>query len=273
MDRWAEKYLEFLRIEKLEPSYKYLQSLVEAHLHRVPFEIISKYHYYTTRERNDLIPSKEEYLENLLRKGWGGNCYILNIHFGKLLYSLGFDVKIVRAKGGNTHLGLMVTMNGKSYYTDVGFMAPLFEPLPIEEEPYLIRCGEEMIIKKVGRREYLFDRRSGGQTFVAKTIEWLPVEVESFTEDIIHAHRDKDENPFMRRIVATIFKDRVSYAVINSKLIVKSDSDIHVTDFVNKEDWIQMMEKTFNLQKQDLLFGLNFLEERNVNIFVETNQS
>lgn len=267
MERWAEKYLEFLGLEKMEPSYEYLQSLVETHLHRVPFEIISKYHYYTTRNQNDLIPSKEEYLENSLKKGWGGNCYILNIHFGKLLHSLGFDVNIVRARGGNNHLALMVTINGKSYYTDVGFMAPLFEPLAIEEEPYLIRCGEEMIIRKVGCREYLVDRRTGGQSFVSKTIEWYPVEVESFTEDIIHAHRDQDENPFMRRIVATIFKDRVSYTVMNSKLIIKSDRDIQVKEFTHQNEWLQMMEQTFHLKKQDLLFGLDFLEKRNVDIF------
>ena len=244
-----------------------MQSLVETHLHRVPFEIISKYNYYSTRNQKELIPCKDEYLENLLEKGWGGNCYILNIHFGNLLQSLGFDVKTVRARGGNNHLGLMVTLNGKSYYTDVGYMAPLFEPLLIEDEPYLIRCGEEIMIKKVGSQQYLFDRRSGGQSFVAKTIEWFPVEIESFKEDIIHAHRDQDDNPFMRRIVATIFKNRVSYAVMNSKLIVKSDSDIQITDFTDREEWIQMMEKTFHLQKQDLLFGLNFLEERNVQIF------
>lgn len=267
MDHFTEQYLTFLGVKKMKPSYEYLQSLVEAHLHRVPFEIFSKYYYYTTRNQNDLIPSKEEYLENLLVKGWGGNCYILNIHFGNLLHSLGFDAKTIRAKGGNNHLGLMVTINGKSYYTDVGYMAPLFEPLLIEDEPYLIRCGEEMIIKRVGNQEYLFDRRSGGQSFVTKTIEWFPVESASFTEDIIHSHRDQDENPFMRRIVATIFKDRVSYSVMNSKLIVKSDHDIQITDFTSKEEWIQMMEKTFCLQKQDLLFGLDFLEERNVRIF------
>lgn len=267
MEQFTIKYLELLGMEKMEPNYEYLQKLVEAHLHRVPFEIISKYHYYTTRNQKEWIPTKEEYLENILGKGWGGNCYILNIHFGKLLQSLGFDANIVRAKGGNNHLGLMVTISGKSYYTDVGYMAPLFEPLLIEDEPYLTRCGEEIIIKKVGSQKYLMDRRSGGQSFVAKTIEWFPVEVESFADDILHAHRDTDENPFMRRIVATIFKDRVSYTVMNSKLIVKSDSNIQVTDFSNKEEWIQMMEKTFHLQKQDLLFGLSFLEERNVHIF------
>lgn len=267
MRNWEKKYLDFLGMEKQEPNYKYLQSLVESHLHSVPFEIISKYHYYTARNQKEWIPSKEEYLKNLYDRGWGGNCYILNIHFRNLLQTLGFDAKVVRAKGGNNHLGLMVTIDRKPYYTDVGYMAPLFEPLSLEDEPHFIRCGEEIIIKKVGKQEYLFDRRSGGQSFVSKIIEWFPVEIESFTEDIIHSHRDQDENPFMRRIVATIFKDRVSYAVMNSKLIIKSERDIQVTDFTDQEEWIEMMEKTFHLQKQDLLVGLDFLKERKVSLF------
>lgn len=267
MDKWAEQYLTFLSVKEKKPSLLYLKSLAEAHLHRVPFELLSKYHYYSVKNINDLIPSKEEYLENLFEKGWGGNCYILNIHFGKLLQSLGFDAKYVRARGGNNHLALMVAIEGKSYYTDVGYMAPLFEPLLIEKEPYIIRCGEEIIIKRKSNDEFVIDRRTGGQSFVTKTIEWYPAVLESFTEDIIHSHRDEDENPFMRRIVATIFKDRVSYAVMNSKLIVKSDKDIQVKEFEDKNEWLQMMESTFRLKKPDLEFALNFLKERNVLLF------
>lgn len=267
MDQWTKKYLSILNVEAAAPSYEFLQRLVEAHLHRLPFEVCSKYYYFCTKTVNEFIPSKDEFLDNFLERGFGGNCYILNIHFGELLQTLGFNAKYVRARGGNNHLALMVTIEGKSYYTDVGYMAPLFEPLLLEKEPYLIRCGEEIIIKKENKFEYLIDRRTGGQSFVVKTIEWDPVQLESFKEDIIHSHRDEEENPFMRRIVATIFKERVSYGVINSKLIIKSDQYIQVQDFVDKDEWLNMMHSTFNQQKQDLEFALNFLKERNVLIF------
>ncbi|MBS4211073.1 arylamine N-acetyltransferase [Neobacillus rhizophilus] len=264
MDQWTKKYLSILNVEAAAPNYEFLQRLVEAHLHRLPFEVCSKYYYFSTKKDNELIPSKEKFLDNFLERGFGGNCYILNIHFGELLQSLGFEAKFVRARGGNNHLALMVTIEGKSYYSDVGYMAPLFEPLLIEKEPYLIRCGEEIIIKKEKELEYLIDRRTGGKSFVVKTIEWVPVQLESFKEDIFHSHRDEGENPFMRRIVATIFKERVSYAVVNSKLIIKSDQHIQVQNFEDKDEWLNMMQSTFNLHKQDLEFALNFLKERNV---------
>ncbi len=267
MEKWTEKYLSLLGVEKKEPDYQYLQQLAETHLHRVPFEIISKFYYFSNKNQNDLIPSKEEYLQNFLEKGWGGNCYILNIHFGKLLEDLGFDVNIVRARGGNSHLALMVTFDNQSYYTDVGYMAPFFEPLLLINEPYIVRCGEEIIIKQLSRKEFLIDRRTGGQSFVTKTIEWYPVILDSFNGDILHSHRDEDDNPFMRRITAAIFKKRVSYTLMNSKIIVKSDKNISVRDFDNKNEWLGEVESTFNLRKQDLEFALDFLEERNVKLF------
>lgn len=267
MNSWTKRYLSFLNIKEKTPSYDYLQQLTEVHLHRVPFEVCSKYYYFNNKSLSNYIPGKEEYLEHLLEKGWGGNCYILNIHFGILLQSLGFATKYVRARGGNNHLALMVTLDDKSYYTDVGYMAPLFEPLRIEKEPYMVRCGEEIIIKRKSSTEYVIDRRTGGQSFVTKTIEWVPVELESFKEDMIHSYRDKDDNPFMRRIVATIFKERVSYGVMNSKLIIKSDKEISIKDFDDKTEWLQMMETTFNLKTKDLEYALNFLEERNEHLF------
>lgn len=54
MNCWTEQYLNYLGLEKKEPSYVYLLGLIEAHLQRVPFEVISKYHYYTSKNRHDL---------------------------------------------------------------------------------------------------------------------------------------------------------------------------------------------------------------------------
>lgn len=270
---WTDRYLQLLGVDKSEAGYNFLQTLIEAHLHRIPFEICSKYHYYSTRERTNLIPKKEEFLDNAIHKGWGGNCYILNMHFGELLRTLGFDVSCVRATGGNAHLASMVRIEGQSYYVDVGYMAPLFEPLRLDSEPHLVRCGEEIIITRKGDRQFEIDRRTGGQSFVRKTIEWFPVDVSSFRNDIIHAHRDEDENPFMRRIVATRFEKRECYQVINSKLIIKSEKDIQVKDFTDRAEWLEMMQSRFHLHEKDLTFALDFLSKRNVEIFPETDSS
>jgi len=191
----------------------------------------------------------------------------LNSHFGDLLRSLGFETALVRARGGNAHLALMVNVGGAVCYVDVGYGAPLFEPLFLEAEPHFTRCGEEIIVSKTNEREYVIDRRTGGQSFVVKTIDWIPVGLERFRDDFAYSHRDEDENPFMRRIVATIYRNRVCYQVINEKLLIKSDAELKVTEYSDVNEWKRMMSSTFGLEEESVEFALKFLAQRNVHLF------
>lgn len=265
---WTERYLQLLGLSREQPGPGYLKRLTEAHLHCFPFELVSKYHYYANRfTRKGLIPDREEFLGQFAERGWGGNCYILNGRFGELLRELGFDVSYVRARGGNDHLGIMADAGEGKRYVDVGYMAPLFEPLELAREPHLVRCGEEIIIRRESDREFVIDRRTGGQSFVVKTIEWEAVPLDSFEEAIRHAHRDEDENPFMRRMVAVLYKDRVCYQAVNTKLLVKSDRETKIYDYADRQEWLRMMESVFGLKRQDLLGVLEFLSERGVELF------
>lgn len=106
-DKSQDQYVTILQTEPKAPSLEYLRRLVKLHLNRIPFENISKLHYDLHQGQKGLqwLPSMDVFLDNVTKKGLGGNCYILNAHFGKLLKSLGFQVNIVRATGGNTHFG------------------------------------------------------------------------------------------------------------------------------------------------------------------------
>jgi arylamine N-acetyltransferase len=264
-----DTYLAILQAQLEPPTFDHLRTLVNLHLNRIPFENVSKLHYYMHRSRTGLqwLPDTDMYLNDVTEKGLGGNCYILNAHFVDLLRALDYRVDIVRATGGNTHLALMVTVEGHSYYVDVGYGAPLFEPLSLDEEPRFSRCGEEVEIRKLGGGHYLIDRRANGQSFVAKTIERMPVSLVSFDEAITHSLRDEDENPFMRRIVATLFKQGIGYSVINHKLFVKSGSGTEVHEFTRKRDWLDMMRGTFRMEPEPLEGALDFLAARGVKLF------
>lgn len=269
MDAWQGVYLKSLGAEPVPPTFEHLRSLVKLHLHRIPFENISKFHYYLHqgKEGRKWLPDMETFLGNFVEKGLGGNCYILNVHFGKLLESLGYEVDLVRATGGNTHLALMITVDGKSYYVDVGYGAPLFEPISPEEEPRFTRYGEEVEIKRVAARQYMIDRRVNGQSFVTKFIEWVPVSLQSFNNIITHSLRDEDENPFMRRITATLFKPGGGYSAINNKLFVKTDQGTEVHEFTRKPDWTAMMQATFGFDAAMLDEALDFLSVRGIRLF------
>lgn len=265
MDRnLQDRYLTCLQIERKVPTLEYLRTLTRLHLHCFPFENISKIHYYMHLGKAGLqwLPSTETFLNRFEEKGLGGNCYILNAHFGSLLRSLGYQVDFVRATGGNIHLANKVTVEGKSYYVDVGYGAPLFEPLSLEEQPRFSRCGEEVEIVKLETKRFMIDRRTNGQSFVTKYIEWSPVNLESFEEVITHSLRDEDENPFMRRIVVTKFKQDAAFSVINQKLLVKTDNGTEVHEYTHKQEWMDMMGITFGFAEDMLDQALRFIESR-----------
>jgi len=263
------EYLGQLQAKQQLPTLEYLRSLIKLHLKQFPFENIGKMHYYSHRGKTGLqwLPDMATFLDDAASEGLGGNCYILNLHFGTLLQFLGFRTDIVRATGGNTHLALIVTVEGKSYYVDVGYGAPLFDPICLEEQPRFTRFGEEVEITKLDDHHYVIDRRSGGQTIVAKTIERQPVTLDSFDEAITHSLRDADENPFMRRIIATRFCEETAYSVINRKLFIKTDRGTEAHELTDRSEWLDMMRTTFGFGRDMLGEALQFLESRAVYLF------
>ncbi|MBD0380054.1 arylamine N-acetyltransferase [Paenibacillus sedimenti] len=257
------EYLRCLKIEPQKPSMDYLRNLVKTHLERFPFENISKIRYYLHQSYNGLawLPELGTFLNNFAAKGLGGNCYILNTHFGRLLHSLGYEVDIVKATGGNTHLALKVTLENQSYYADVGYGAPLFEPISLKEQP---RFTREVEITKLGVRQFMIDRRMNGQSFVTKQIEWEPVGLEHFGEAITNSLRDEDDNPFMRRIVATVFKQDTAYSVMNQKLFIKTNQGTEVHEYTHKGEWLDMMLVTLGFEPYVVEEALEFLSDRGI---------
>lgn len=268
-EQLQNRYLRHLRAERCDPDGNYLRSLIRSHLHRFPFENISKFHYWRHNGTSGLqwLPTLETFLDHHAGKGWGGNCYILNVHFGWLLQSLGFPTELVRATGGNAHLALMVTVDRRSYYVDVGYGAPLFEPISLEEQPRFTRFGEEVEIMKLDPVHYMIDRRMNGNSFVAKTIEWKPVAIDSFDEVITHSLRDEDDNPFMRRIIATRYTPDTCYSAVNQRLTVKTDDTIEVHEYTRQSEWLDMMRLTFGFDPEDMRVALRFVEKRGVRLF------
>lgn len=260
---WQLSYLSYLGITKQSPDLIYLNLLTSTHLRRVPYETVSKFQYYTTRLENGwLVPPIEEFIKNLTEKGWSGNCYTITFNFGRLLTSLGYDVMYVRVNPG--HVALMVSIDSHSYYTDVGYGAPLFTPLLLEEEPSIKKYGEEVIITKQTEQVYEIDRKRDGHSFVTKQIEWTPLQISDFVEGVLHSHRDHDNNPFMRRIAISYLKDGYSYHLRNEKLLVQSDDEKAEYIFKQKEEWLRKVTEIFGIEREVSNQALAFLKERDV---------
>ena len=128
----AEELLAFLGLERETPSLHYLDRLIREHQLRVPFETLTKLiDYEPGRRRGDFLPSFEEYVERIVKRGAGGLCWTLARGFHHLLTDLGFDAALMVMNPG--HCCVRVELPQGPQYADVGYAAPIFRAYPLFE--------------------------------------------------------------------------------------------------------------------------------------------
>ncbi len=128
-------YLQRIGIaEAKQPTAAFLDELIYAHQHSVPFDNLDVY-------EKKLTPSLAvaDLFEKIVVRKRGGYCFELNALFGALLKALGFDAQPCMARvllrpipyPLISHRANIVTIDGKRYLADVGFGGPqpTFAPL------------------------------------------------------------------------------------------------------------------------------------------------
>lgn len=122
----------------LDLTVETLTMLHRAHLLAIPYENLD-IHFGRA-----LTLDPDQNFHKLVVERRGGWCYEMNGVFGRVLQSLGFDVRFVagavgRAARGDSvegnHLVLVVTL-GQPWIADVGFGDAFLDPLPLEPGTY-----------------------------------------------------------------------------------------------------------------------------------------
>ncbi|WP_408010555.1 arylamine N-acetyltransferase [Pseudalkalibacillus sp. A8] len=266
----TKQYLNILNVKDVSQiDLAFLRTLIRSHLHTIPYENFSKYHYVKNDVSIRYIHNTEAFIDRA-KIGWGGTCYPLNIHFAKLLAALGYNSSLVRVRNG--HVAIMVHFDNESYYVDVGYGAPLFSPLKLPEEGRLRikKLGEEIFIKKIAPSLFEIDRHADGKSFVKKEIDWIPLSLEDFEADIAHSHMDEPDNIVMRRLSATIFKPRYCYYLNNETITRKNEYTKEVSKFTDQKSWASNVYQVFGIEEDVSLSAVSFLEDRGVKIFQDS---
>ena len=148
LGRRRARGLRLLGVPRRQPNVEALRELVEAHVTRVPFENVSKLHYMRTLGLRTL-PHFDLFLTGIERFNFGGTCYATNGFFDGLLVSLGYLVRLCGADMSNpdVHMVSMVGLDGREFLVDVGYAAPLLEPLP--------RDSARDVVVELGRDRYV----------------------------------------------------------------------------------------------------------------------
>ncbi len=129
----ADRYLRLLGVDRGTPTLARLAALTAAHLHRVPFENVSKILHFR-RHGRAAIPTLPQYLDGIERHHFGGTCYANASHFHGLLRELGYDVRLCGGdmSAPDVHAVNVVTLDGRDHLVDVGYGAPFWTPLPLD---------------------------------------------------------------------------------------------------------------------------------------------
>jgi arylamine N-acetyltransferase len=152
-----ERYLRLLGIRGRPCGLSGLRTLVQRHLSTVPFENVSKLLLYE-REHSSRVTTLTEFLDGIEFSDLGGTCYTSNLFLTDLLRALGYDADLLGADMSrpNVHTCIRVRINSIAYHVDVGFAAPLREPIRLDRTPVQV---EE------GRNRYVFDRDPAGDGY------------------------------------------------------------------------------------------------------------
>jgi arylamine N-acetyltransferase len=137
------RYLRLLGVGGTPVGLDGLRALVDAHIRRVPFENVSK-RLLVQREGRGRVTTLEEFLDGIEHHDLGGTCYTSNPFLADLRAALGYEASLVGAdmSAPNVHTSVRVAIDGALYHVDVGYAAPLREPIPLHRLPHAVRWGD-----------------------------------------------------------------------------------------------------------------------------------
>ena len=134
----VDAYLRRIGVEcAREPTPAFLDELIDAHQHAVPFENLDICEL-------GLTPSLgiADLFDKVVTRKRGGYCFELNALFNALLRALGFETRPCMARvlfrptpyPALSHRANFVTIDGRDYLADVGFGGPMPDFAPLVED-------------------------------------------------------------------------------------------------------------------------------------------
>lgn len=253
-------YIEYLRILDINESkltqmrpFELLSSIILNHQIHIPFDTVRKFlDYNSTSNLKELYSDVDKYIKSVKEDGYGGTCFHLTWGLYNLLNALNYDVKIIRLE--QQHFALVVTYNAEDYYVDVGFWAPLFNPLPLREN-WLVTNHTHTVEWRYNSKEESGVLFCGGEPakrwdgrFQSVDEFWLAWE-ESMNKD----------NIFLKNLYMNKWRDKDTFLfLVNNcyKEFYKGEKikDVKI-DFTGKE-LKNLLHSSFNIVNEEYIYQL-----------------
>ncbi len=152
-----QRYLPLLDIDGVPAGLEGLVRIVHQHLLRVPFENVSNL-LLLEAEGAGRVTTLPEFLDGIEHMDLGGTRYTRNPFLAELLLALGYEANLLGADMSNSkvHTSVRVRLGSVAYHVDLGYAAPLRQPMRLDQLPHQVVHGDT---------RYVLDRNSSGEGY------------------------------------------------------------------------------------------------------------
>lgn len=262
-----ERYLNILDVQEKKTSLESLSEILKAQLMKIPFENISKL-YYKKKFELEFIPGFAQYLDGVENCHFGGTCYTTNYYLHELLKFLGYDVDLCGAnmKHPDVHIANIVKINGQEYIADVGYGAPLLDPIPRDlTSNYKINSLDKTYLlspKDKNNCSTLYFQKNGEYKngYILKPESRKITDFKEVIKDSF-----KPEAMFMNTVLLSLFGEKFSLELNNFHFEEHNGKGIQKKELQSKSELFGFIEQTFHIPKSISSFALENLTFSNKN--------
>lgn len=251
-----------------------LHELVSSHLIKVPFENVSK---LLRPDGAPKLPPIEEFLRGIAEQDLGGTCYAIATHFAALLEFLDYDVELLAADSGGvprSHAVCRVRIDEQACLVDVGYAAPFYHPIALDQLPQTIPHGDTtyFIDRHVSHREAVEVTATQGGARAFGYVAKPPVIPPGGGAAAFTPMADRACAPdaqFMRRLrISRFFASRV-LEVRNNRLVTTHHNITTVTPIRDLDELEAIVHEALQLPRMPVREAVEALKARGVDIFAE----
>lgn len=242
-----------------EVTKETLSAVMLQHLKTVPFENLTVYHEL---EVPDL--TVKGIFEKIVTNHRGGYCFEQNGLYSEALKALGFDAYCVpvRIHMNNpraliAHRGIVVNLEGRQLYTDVGFGGPApITPLELDQGDIWQKSGnrEYQVVKEANKviinfREVLINEagvRDYGPVIWLFSFQNVPTEPYDFIPANLFTSATPDA-PFRRMHCISMLKEDGHISIDGRKFTIKKDGVITERELASVEDLQSTLKEYFGI--------------------------
>ncbi|MBR5734595.1 MAG: arylamine N-acetyltransferase [Desulfovibrionaceae bacterium] len=230
----------------------FLNEIIRAHQCRIPFENLAM-----CDEKTPLSLTTADLFEKVIRKKRGGCCYELNGLCSQFLKDIGYDaapcmVRIVRGRDclwPVSHCGMIVRLEEKDYYCDVGYGGPQPPGAVLVQDREITKFhGEAWKDNRLDEWRHELTRidAAGNEE---KIFRFYPMP--QYRMDFIAIAEKSCSDPagfFMQNRLVSIRTEDGRRSLFNRELTIHENGEKHVLAAENENDLRAILKDTFGIE-------------------------